>query len=163
MSRYNGGQRRAEIDYLEEEILQQRRRVIEHPIYAALDSAPAIRAFMEHHVFAVWDFMSLLKSLQRNLTCVELPWIPAGPTDSRRLINDIVLVEESDEWRDGFISHFELYVAGMSEAFAIQGRLVASLSPGYGFIGFLVAWLAGGDAVGIVVMAFLFPKSMPRI
>ena len=47
-------------------------------------------------------------------------------------------------------------VAGMSEVSAIQGRLVASLSPGYGFIGFLVAWLAGGDAVGIVVMAFLF-------
>lgn len=116
MSRYNWGQRRAEIDYLEEEVLKQRRRVIEHPIYAALDSAPAIRTFMEHHVFAVWDFMSLLKSLQRNLTCVELPWIPAGPTGSRRLINDIVLVEESDEWRDGFISHFELYVAGMSEA-----------------------------------------------
>jgi ABC-type uncharacterized transport system permease subunit len=47
-------------------------------------------------------------------------------------------------------------VAGMAEVSAIQGRLVASLSPGYGFIGFLVAWLAGGSAIGIVVMAFLF-------
>jgi hypothetical protein len=60
--------------------------------------------------------MSLLKSLQRNLTCVELPWVPTGPTGSRRLINDIVLVEESDELNGGFISHFELYLAGMTQA-----------------------------------------------
>jgi hypothetical protein len=73
---------------------------------------------MEHHVFAVWDFMSLLKSLQRNLTCVTVPWVPTGPTGSRRLINDIVMVEESDELGDGFISHFELYVNGMREACA---------------------------------------------
>ena len=95
---------------------EARRAVIKHPMYAALDSQHAIRTFMEHHVFAVWDFMSLLKSLQRNLTCVELPWVPTGPTGSRRLINDIVLVEESDELGDGFISHFELYLDGMTEA-----------------------------------------------
>jgi hypothetical protein len=116
MSRYDWGQRHAEIEYLEAEISRPRRRVIGHPMYAALDSPPAIRTFMEHHVFAVWDFMSLLKSLQRSLTCVELPWVPAGPTGSRRLINDIVLVEESDERQDGFISHFELYLEGMREA-----------------------------------------------
>jgi hypothetical protein len=54
--------------------------------------------------------------LQRNLTCVEVPWVPTGPTGSRRLINDIVLVEESDELQGGFISHFELYMNGMTEA-----------------------------------------------
>jgi general nucleoside transport system permease protein len=47
-------------------------------------------------------------------------------------------------------------LAGMAEASAIQGRLVAQLSPGYGFMGFLVAWLAGGSAVGILMMAALF-------
>jgi hypothetical protein len=90
--------------------------VITHPLYASLNTHAAIITFMEHHVFAVWDFMSLLKSLQRNLTCVTVPWVPTGPTDSRRLINDIVLVEESDELRGGHISHFEWYVAGMAEA-----------------------------------------------
>jgi hypothetical protein len=116
MSRYEWGQRHPGIDRLEEQIGDTRRAVIEHPMYAALDSSGAIRTFQEHHVFAVWDFMSLLKSLQRNLTCVELPWVPTGPTGSRRLINDIVLVEESDERQDGFISHFELYLEGMEQS-----------------------------------------------
>ncbi len=85
-------------------------------MYHRLDGLDAVLTFMEHHVFAVWDFMSLLKSLQRGLTCVQVPWVPTGPTASRRLINDIVLVEESDELGHGFISHFELYLAGMSQA-----------------------------------------------
>ena len=116
MSRYDWGQRHPEIDRLEQQITKARDAVIEHPMYAALNSTRAIRTFQEHHVFAVWDFMSLLKSLQRNLTCVEVPWVPTGATGSRRLINDIVLVEESDEREDGFISHFELYLDGMAEA-----------------------------------------------
>lgn len=116
MSRYDWGQRHPGIDRLEALIADARNDVVSHPIYARLDSLPAIQTFLEHHVFAVWDFMSLLKSLQRNLTCVEVPWIPTGPTGSRRLINDIVLVEESDELRGGFISHFELYLLGMQEA-----------------------------------------------
>ena len=116
MSRYDWGQRHPGIDRLEKQISEARNAVISHPLYAALNSHRAIQTFLEHHVFAVWDFMSLLKSLQRNLTCVELPWVPTGPTGSRRLINDIVLVEESDELRGGFISHFELYLDGMAEA-----------------------------------------------
>jgi hypothetical protein len=116
MARYDWGVRHPGIDRVEEEISDVRGRVVTHPVYAALDSHQAIRTFLEHHVFAVWDFMSLLKSLQRNLTCVEVPWVPSGPAGSRRLINDIVLVEESDELGGGFISHFELYLNGMTQA-----------------------------------------------
>jgi len=47
-------------------------------------------------------------------------------------------------------------MAGMAEVSAIQGRLVGELSPGYGYVGFLVSWLAGGSALGILLMAFLF-------
>lgn len=46
-------------------------------------------------------------------------------------------------------------LAGMGEASAIQGRLVSGLSPGYGFMGFLVAWLARGSSAGMLAMAFL--------
>src|SRR6202050_5914812 len=116
VSRYNWGETHSRIDWLTKEIETIRVKVVTHPMYKQLSTITAINTFMEHHVFAVWDFMSLLKSLPRNLTCVELPWVPTGPTGSRRLINDIVLVEESDEIGGGFISHFELYLAGMTEA-----------------------------------------------
>ncbi|GAA4687189.1 DUF3050 domain-containing protein [Phytohabitans rumicis] len=123
MSRYDWGQTHPGITRLEAAVDAARSRVVTHPLYANLDTHQAIVTFMEHHVFAVWDFMSLLKSLQRNLTCVRVPWVPTGPAGSRRLINDIVLVEESDELRGGFISHFELYVAGMAEAGADTSRV----------------------------------------
>ncbi|GAA2061788.1 DUF3050 domain-containing protein [Catenulispora yoronensis] len=134
-TRYDWGQRHPGIDRLEERIGEARAEVVGHPLYARLRDGQAIRTFQEHHVFAVWDFMSLLKSLQRNLTCVTLPWVPTGPTGSRRLINDIVLVEESDELRGGYISHFELYIAGMEQAGAdtsVIEEFIALLRTGMG-------------------------------
>lgn len=104
------------IDGLQARVAKARERVITHPLYASLDNWSAIHTFMEHHVFAVWDFMSLLKSLQRDLTCVSVPWVPVGATGTRRFINDIVLVEESDELHGRYSSHFELYLAAMAEA-----------------------------------------------
>jgi hypothetical protein len=75
----------------------------------------AIRLFMGHHAFAVWDFMSLLKALQRQLCCVEVPWLPPALPLACRLVNEVVLGEESDEdGRGGFASHFELYRRAMT-------------------------------------------------
>jgi hypothetical protein len=100
--------------------------VANHHIYTSLQTVEAIRIFMEHHVFAVWDFMSLLKSLQRQLTCVDVPWLPKGSPLVRRLINEIVLGEESDEV-DGTLAHFELYHAAMMAAGANTGPIDAFL------------------------------------
>jgi hypothetical protein len=128
MSRYDWGETHPGIVKLKALIAPARNAVVSHPLYTALDTHEAITTFMEHHVYAVWDFMSLLKSLQRQLTCVELPWVPTGPTGSRRLINDIVLVEESDERQGGFISHFELYLDGMTQSGADRTAIDAFLS-----------------------------------
>lgn len=116
MSRYDWGQKNTAIDELRAVIDTARAQVTGHPVYSRLRTLADVNAFTENHVFAVWDFMSMLKQLQRNLTCVDVPWVPRGSLESRRLINDIVLVEESDELGDGFISHFELYVNGMRQA-----------------------------------------------
>ena len=116
ISRYQWDRTHPGLTALQQSISTTRRMVLEHGIYRRIDSLDNIRTFQENHVFAVWDFMSLLKSLQQQLTCVRVPWVPDGPQHSRRLINEIVLVEESDELGDGFTSHFELYLAGMRRA-----------------------------------------------
>ncbi|MBM7769863.1 hypothetical protein JOD54_000067 [Actinokineospora baliensis] len=87
-----------------------------HPIYRRISTPAEVAVFMSHHVFAVWDHMSLLKSLQNELTCVRVPWVPTGAPISRRLVNDIVLLEESDAFGEGFVSHYELYRHAMTEA-----------------------------------------------
>jgi hypothetical protein len=86
-----------------------------HSVYREINSLAALRLFMEHHVFAVWDFMSLLKALQGRLCCVGVPWLPAADPQATRFINEIVLAEESDEdGQGGYLSHFGLYLRAMT-------------------------------------------------
>ncbi|MBT2385308.1 DUF3050 domain-containing protein [Streptomyces sp. ISL-11] len=120
-SRYHAHVTHPGLTALKERIGPVRDDVVGHPVYRGITTPGAARIFMEHHVFAVWDFMSLLTSLQRRLTCVRVPWVPEGTGAGRRLINEIVLVEESDELDDGYLSHFELYRAAMADAGADTG------------------------------------------
>jgi hypothetical protein len=94
-----------------------RERLVRHRIYGLVNSAARLRRFMESHVFAVWDFQSLLKAMQQRLTCTSIPWVPTPDPEARRLVNEIVLDEESDELPEGgAASHFELYLEGMRAA-----------------------------------------------
>ena len=102
------------IERLQQSLRPLRDQLFNHEVYRSIKTPDDLRTFMEHHVFAVWDFMSLLKALQRHLTGVTIPWLPQGDRNARRLINEIVLDEESDEdGEGGYISHFELYRAAM--------------------------------------------------
>ena len=122
------------IEYLQREIEPTRQLLLNNGLYARLQTLPELRRFMEHHVFAVWDFMSLLKALQRDLTCVQVPWVPTTNPATRRLINEIVLEEETDFDLQGQpVSHFELYVQAMTECGADTGpirQLVAAVAAG---------------------------------
>ena len=107
---------RKEIEKLENAIAPYRKKLLEHELYKNVNSDKDIRLFMEKHVFAVWDFMSLLKALQNSLTSTTVPWTPKGNPISRRLINDIVLGEESDvNQRNETVSHFEMYLSAMHQ------------------------------------------------
>jgi len=102
------------IEKLENDLKETRSKLISHPLYQALDSKEKLVLFMENHVFAVWDFMSLIKALQRNLTCIDVPWTPNSNNFSGKLVNEIVLAEESDvDLNDNPKSHFELYLESM--------------------------------------------------
>jgi len=104
------------ISELKQYIAPTRERLLAHPLYAKIQTLKEVQTFSRYHVFAVWDFMSLLKSLQNNLTCTTIPWHPKGSANTRFLINEIVVGEESDV--DAFgnrISHFELYLQAMEQ------------------------------------------------
>jgi len=107
---------RKEIKEIIEELLPLREQLKNHVLYQKLTSTNDIKLFMELHVYAVWDFMSLLKALQVNLTCVSLPWVPVKNAKLARFINEITVAEESDIDNNGDVkSHFEMYLSAMLE------------------------------------------------
>jgi hypothetical protein len=101
---------------LREAIAGARHQLLNHPIYDNVRSLEDLRCFMQHHVFAVWDFMCLAKRLQRDLTSLHVLWRPPASTGLARFINGIILAEESDTDADGLpMSHLEMYLAAMRE------------------------------------------------
>lgn len=101
-----------------------RQEIIHHKVYSAIKDRDDLKLFMQYHVYAVWDFMSLLKTLQNNLTCTTVPWFPKGSADTRHFINEIVIGEESDIDINGIRkSHFELYLDAMRQCGADTSQI----------------------------------------
>ncbi|RED95637.1 DUF3050 domain-containing protein [Marinoscillum furvescens] len=114
---------------LEKALVPHRNALKSHVLYKSLHSLSDIRTIMEQHVFAVWDFMSLLKALQRQLTCTDVPWVPTKNPELARFINEIVLGEESDVNAQGVPrSHFEMYLDAMQEIGADTSQILDFLS-----------------------------------
>ena len=114
---------------IEKELFPLREKLKNHKLYSKIKSLTDIQVFTEFHVFAVWDFMSLLKALQRKLTCVTIPWKPKGFPKASRLINEIVWGEESDIDHDGkAMSHFEMYLNAMNDIQSDLSKVKSFLS-----------------------------------
>jgi len=101
---------------LQSEVKPLLHKLQNHRLYPLLSSVEDIKVFMNYHVFAVWDFMSIIKTLQIQLTCVSIPWVPTKYPEQARLVNDIVFTEESDVNEAGeATSHFIMYLKAMKQ------------------------------------------------
>jgi Protein of unknown function (DUF3050) len=136
---------------LRERLAPRRAQVNSHLLYRDISSLEDLRVFLESHVFAVWDFMSLLKTLQQMLTCVSVPWLPTPFPVCRRLVNELVLGEESDTFNGGYLSRFELYRQTMLEA-------KANVHP----IDALLAELSSGQPIRTALLADGIPQESVR-
>jgi hypothetical protein len=138
------------VQQLKSAIEPVRNNLLAHPVYSQIQDLQGLQRFSETHVFAVWDFMSLLKSLQIGLTSVTLPWVPVGKADTRYLINEIVLGEESDVDEEGNrISHFELYLKAMQQMGASTNVIET-----------IIAQINAGTKVQEAIEAALLPKQV---
>jgi hypothetical protein len=97
-------------------IQSQKEALLQHSLYSKVKTIEDLQCFLSNHVYAVWDFMSLLKALQSKLTCTTTPWFATSNPQTRYLINEIVLAEESDLSMDGRRqSHYEMYIEAMKD------------------------------------------------
>ena len=104
------------IEKLQKSLEPYRAQIIDHEVYLQINTLDDLRIFMSYHVYAVWDFMSLLKALQIGLTCTSVPWFLVGSGNTRSLINEIVAGEESDLDVSGIKkSHYEMYLDAMEQ------------------------------------------------
>ena len=110
-------------------IQPQKELLLQHSLYEKVTTIADLNCFLENHIYAVWDFMSLLKALQAKLTCTTTPWFATENPEIRYLINEIVLAEETDLSMDGRRqSHFEMYIEAMESCGANTSGIEEFLS-----------------------------------
>lgn len=109
---------------INQNIQPQKELLLQHSLYKEVQTIDDLHHFLESHVYAVWDFMSLLKALQSKLTCTTTPWFATKNPENRYLINEIVLAEESDLSLDGRRqSHYEMYLEAMEDCGANTSKM----------------------------------------
>jgi simple sugar transport system permease protein len=114
---------------------------------------PSLAGYRVHLgiVFALVAVALLYFVLQRTRWGYEMRAIGGNPEASRRAGMPLAVYLVLTLMIGGALAG----IAGFGEVSAIQGRLRPDISPGYGFIGFLVSWLANHNPLTIALMALL--------
>ncbi len=118
------------LEDLKKRIDELKYKIYNHKLFCTRLNIQQVRYFMESHIFSVWGFMSILKSIQFNLSTTTLPWTPTDNTRNglTNFINEIVLSEESDYIEGiGYTSHFEIYLDAMKEINADTSQILLLL------------------------------------
>merc|ERR1711977_733147 len=115
---------------IEQRLAPLRQQLREHKLYEEFEDLDDCRRFMEMHVFAIWDFMSLMKSLQRPFaSSKQMPWLPSSQTKLERLVQEMVMRYENDvNERGDSMSHFEMYLQAMKQLGADTKYITSFLS-----------------------------------
>jgi pyrroloquinoline quinone (PQQ) biosynthesis protein C len=117
------------IQHINNSIEAQKSVLLQHSLYNKVKTIEDLHTFLESHVYAVWDFMSLLKALQSRLTCTTTPWFATKNPETRYLINEIVLAEETDLTLEGKRqSHYEMYIEAMEACGADTSKIESFLT-----------------------------------
>lgn len=116
-------------DKLALDVLEAAQAINCHRVFNRVNDIESVRIFAEHHVWCVWDFMSLAKSIQMKLGCYEIPWTPPTSTLMSHAFNEVIMSEESDDGPSGLVqSHFEIYLEAMTEMGANATSVPAAIA-----------------------------------
>jgi hypothetical protein len=100
------------------EIENETLTLINHPLYNSIKTEEDVRIYMFNQVWCVWDFMTLVKSIQLNIVPSNILWMPPKYPELGAYIYEVLLTEETDKGYNSETnsSHFQTYLKAMYES-----------------------------------------------
>lgn len=135
----------------------------DHPLAGAIQNLAGLRLFMEHHVFAVWDFLLLAKALQHQLTRAPRSDQSCSLDGATAVINRIVAEEESDQapanpFGASRLSHLQIYLLAMQEVGASTSTIQQLMARLQG----IETWALSGAELCAVLDGLAIPEPSRR-
>ena len=89
-----------------------------HTLYSSIKNSDHIRIYMHNQVWCVWDFMTLVKSIQLKLMPPSILWQPPKYPTLGAYIYEVLLTEETDNSirQNENASHFQTYLEAMKQS-----------------------------------------------
>lgn len=100
------------------EIENETINLINHPLYNSIKTESDIKMYMFNQVWCVWDFMTLVKSIQIQIIPPNILWTPPKFPELGAYIYEVLLTEETDKGYNSETnsSHFQTFLKAMKES-----------------------------------------------